>query len=646
MKIDILQNNLEKAKLLHKAGRIDEAIDKYRELIKIDKKNFQILYLLGTAFIQKEKYIEAVNSLKEAIKIKNDNSIFYNNLGIALSQLNENENAIKNYKKALELNPNFADAMINLGIAYKKISKIKDAMKQFNESLKLVPNNHLLHNNIGNLQRELGNADKAHKFYDKAIELKNDYIEAINNKAELYLEKKNYQQAINFFNKVLNINPNFSYTLGKLVHTKKILCDWSAYDDNLKRIIKGIKNKEKIIEPFPMLSLIDDPYLQYQNALIYNNFKFQRYERKKIILNKKINKKIKIGYYGAEFYNHPVLQLTKDIYINHDKSKFDIYGFFHGPIKDDLHYEIQGCFKKFYDINELSTDETIKLSRKLGIDIAINLTGYTANSKSLIYLNRVAPIQISFVGYSGTMGANFMDYIIGDKILIPEKNYEYYTEKVLNFPNSFFPGQKKIEVSDKKFSKESLNLPGENFIFGNFNNTYKITPDIFKVWMEILKLNKKSVLWLLHHNNVATENLKKEAESSGIDQSRIIFAKKLNYKEHLKRFGFMDLFLDTFPYNGHTTVSEAIRRGVPTLTLSGNSFASRVASSLLNSMELKILISNNIKEYISIACEMASNKEKYNSIKNKLVKNRGILFDSKKYTKDLEKIYESLVLQN
>ena len=638
------QENLNNAKNLHKSGKINKAINIYKKLLKFDNSDAQIYYLIGTAFLQKKNYVESINYLNQAISIRKDIPVYFNNLGIALSQLNQNEDALKNYKKALELKPDLIDAIINSGIAYKKLFKYKQAIKYFDKSLKIDPNNYLLLNNIGNLYKSLGDTEEAHKFYDRALKIKDDYCDSINNKAELYLQKKDFKKALVYFEKVIKINPKFTYALGKLIHAKKHLCDWSDYDLNLDKVLNGINNKETIIEPFPMLSLIDDPDLQLKNAIIYNNLEFKKYNYEDNNLKSIKSKKIRIGYYGAEFFNHPVLQLTKDIFKSHDKSKFEIYGFFHGPVKDKMHFEIQKYFKKFFDINNNSIEEVVELSRSLKINIAINLTGHTADSKNSIYLSRVAPVQISFVGYSGTMGTNFMDYIIGDKFLIPKKNYKFYTEKVLNMPNCFFPGPNKINVSEKKFSRKTVNLPEESFVFGSFNNSYKITPEIFTAWMNILKLTNKSVLWLLDNNQIASNNLINEAKRQGVETSRIIFAEKVYYDEHLKRFELMDLSLDTFPYNGHTTTSEAIRSGVPTITMAGNSFTSRVAGSLLNGIGLNELISTNIKEYISLACELASNKSKYQSIKKKLEENSKILFDSEKYTKDLENIYENLVL--
>ena len=335
------QENLNNAKNLHKSGKINKAINIYKKLLKFDNSDAQIYYLIGTAFLQKKNYVESINYLNQAIRKKNNIPVYFNNLGIALSQLNQNEDALKNYKKALELKPDLIDAIINSGIAYKKLFKYKEAIKYFDKSLKIDPNNHLLLNNIGNLYKSLGDTEEAHKFYDRALKIKDDYCDSINNKAELYLQKKDFKKALVYFEKVLKINPKFTYALGKLIHTKKHLCDWSDYDLNLDKVLNGINNKETVIEPFPMLSLIDDPDLQLKNAIIYNNLEFKKYNYEDNNLKSIKSSKIRIGYYGAEFFNHPVLQLTKDIFKSHDKSKFEIYGFFHGPVKDKMHFEIR-----------------------------------------------------------------------------------------------------------------------------------------------------------------------------------------------------------------------------------------------------------------------------------------------------------------
>lgn len=635
---------LNTAKSKHRSGNIEGAIKIYKKLIDGERNNSEIFFLLGTAYLQKRDYKKTIYYLKNAINLKSDEPNYYNNIGIALSGLNKEREAIANFKQALEIKKNYNDAIINIGISYKNLKEFEKSKNYFFKSLKIFPNNPIVLNNLGNLYREIGEITKATKAYEGAIRNNKDYIEAHNNSAEIFLMQKKFDEAIKEFEKVINLNPELNYSYGKFIHTKMNLCDWKDFDKNLGKIKEGVKKNKKIIEPFPMLSLIDDPKIQKKNSLIYKIYKFKEGKilKKKNSTNK--NNKIRVGYFGAEFYHHPVLLNAKDIFINHNKSKFEIYGFSHGPVKDHLHFDIQKNFDGFYDICNMTTEKVLELCNKIGIDIAINLTGYTANSRNDIYINRVAPVQISFLGFSSTMSAEFIDYIIADKFLIPKDHFKNYSEKVIHLPNSFYPTPAVMKISNKVFTKKSLNLPEDNFIFGSFNNNYKITPNIFKAWMKILSKTEKSVIWLLSTNKTAKKNLKRETEASGIDPDRLIFAEKLENSEHLKRFCLMDLFLDTFPYNAHSTALEAIRCGVPILTISGKSFVSRVAGSLLSAINNENLICEDYSEYIDKAIFYRKNEKEFLKLKNKILRNNTeVLFNSKNYTINLEKIYLKLL---
>jgi predicted O-linked N-acetylglucosamine transferase (SPINDLY family) len=294
----------------------------------------------------------------------------------------------------------------------------------------------------------------------------------------------------------------------------------------------------------------------------------------------------------------------------------------------------------------MSDSEVSSLCKELKLDIAVNLTGHTLNARNSIFFNQVAPRQVNYLGYPGTMGSKYFDYIIADKIIIPEENKKYFSEKVIYLPNCYQPNQKKIEISDKNLNKKDFGLPQDKFIFGCFNNGYKITPLIFKSWMNILKKCETSILWILQDKELGKQNLWKEAEIEGVDKERIIIAGRISSKDHLKRLKFIDLFLDTFPYNAHTTASESIRAGVPILTLKGKSFPSRVASSILINVGLEKLITDNLQDYENKAISLARNNKEIKSLKKHLGqgKNLSKLFDSRVFTKDLEKIYKKIVI--
>jgi predicted O-linked N-acetylglucosamine transferase (SPINDLY family) len=326
----------------------------------------------------------------------------------------------------------------------------------------------------------------------------------------------------------------------------------------------------------------------------------------------------------------------------HDKNQFEIVGFSFGPTANDwMRQRLEKSFDQFIEVGSKSDVEVAKLSRDLNIDIAVDLKGFTQDARTGIFSYRAAPIQVNYLGYPGTMGADYIDYIIADKTLIPLDAQSSYTEKVVYLPNSYQVNDRKRIISDRQFTRQELGLPEDRFVFCCFNNNFKILPATFTSWMRILKAVDGGVLWLFRENPRAVDNLKKEAEKQGIPADRLVFAGRLPLPEHLARHRQADLFLDTFPYNAHTTASDALWAGLPVLTLTGQSFASRVAASLLNAIGLSELITNTQEEYEALAIELAKNPKKLADIKLRLANNRltAPLFDTPLFTKNLESAY-------
>ena len=631
------------AKALHIKGEIKDAQEIYLQLLKKNSNNSNLLFLLGTTYVQQKNYQKGKEYLDISIKINSNFPESYNSRGVIFAEEGEYQNAINDYDKALSLKKNYFDANLNKAVALRNISEFDESIKHLEICIKLKPNDSKIYNNLGNLCKDLKKYDTAKKYYTEAIRLNKNSAEAYNNRGELLqLHFNEFEKAIQDFDNASKINKDLDYIKGKKLHAKMSLHDWSSYNEELKIIEDEIKNKKRTIYPFAHMSLIDDPGQQKIITELYlenNNL-----TPSKVNINLK-NKKIIIGYFSAEFHNHAVMHLMLDVFKNHNKSEFKIYGFSIGPTKDEWTKKVKGYFDEFIDISHMSDNKIKSLSKKLKLDIAINLTGHTFNAKNSIFFNQVAPIQVNYLGYPGTMGSKFYDYIIADKIVIPEENKKYFSEEVIYLPNCYQANQEKIEISNKNLNKKDLGLPQDKFIFGCFNNSYKITPLVFESWMNILKKCEPSVLWLLKENDIGQKNLFEEAKIQGINKERIIFAKRLPVKEHLKRLEFIDLFLDTFPYNAHTTASEAIRAGVPILTLKGKSFPSRVASSILTNVGLENLIVSNLKDYETKAISLAKNYEEIESLKNHLAqeKNLSKLFDSKVFTKDLEKIYKKII---
>jgi predicted O-linked N-acetylglucosamine transferase (SPINDLY family) len=395
------------------------------------------------------------------------------------------------------------------------------------------------------------------------------------------------------------------------------------------------------VSPFPLLALIDDPKIQRKTAEIYADKHYpQNYSLPKIGVYSR-HSKIRIGYFSADFKKHPVASLTAELYELHDRSQFEIHAFSFGPnTNDEMNLRIKAGVDYFHDVHPLPYRDIAMLARSLEIDIAVDLGGFTKDSRTEVFAISAAPIQISYIGYLGTMGATYYDYLIADQVMIPENNQKYYSEKIVYLP-SYQVNDSKEPLPEIVFTRKDLGLPETGFVFCCFNNSYKFTPTTFDSWARILKKVDGSVLLIFADNDKAKMNLTKEIILRGIQPNRIIFGKRLAKLEYLARYQVADLFLDTSPYNAGTTASDALRMGLPMLTCLGNSLVSRMGASLLNAVNLPELIKTNQEEYELFAIELAMNPEKLRIIKNKLVSNlpTARLYDTPLFTRNLESAY-------
>ena len=640
----------DKSKIFNKAlqlqikGKFSDAIRLYLKLIKENINNDKLFFFAGSAFLQNNQYDEAVNCLRKSINLNPNFHDAHNNLGIALTKIEKYADSINYYNKALSLKKDFFDAYLNKGISLKNLKQYDEAIDCFKTCIKLNPENAKIYNNLGNLYKETKSYDKAVSSYNKALQLNKNIGEAYFNRGLILNSYNHLELAIEDYKKALKINDNIDYIHGDLLHAKMHVCDWDNFSKLKKQIENGIKDKRKIIRPFALLSLNDNQG-QHKIATELYIKDFNTNTLNEIKLNHKKNEKIRIGYFSPDFREHAVSHLILDVLKNHDRTKFEIYGFNHGPRKDKLTYKVKNYFHKFYNVFEKSDEEIAYLSRDNKIDIAIDLCGYTKYSIPETFIKRAAPIQINYLGYPGTTGNKNFDYIIADKHVIPQSEFKNFSERVLHLPNCYQANQSKIKVSNKDLSRKFFKLPNDCFVFGCLNSNYKINPIIFESWMKILNQCKNSVLWLLKENNQGAINILKEASKRGVNKERIVFAKKTTMDIHLKRMRFIDLFLDTYPYGAHTTASEAIRMGIPIITMMGNSFASRVAASILWNVGLEKLITKNIEEYTKSAIDFYLDRKKILNIKNHLSNstNTKNLFDSKQFTLDLEKIFLDLI---
>ena len=637
-------NNL--GNVLTKNKRLDEAIENYQYAIEINPNFSEAYNNLGNVYKDLGKFQIGIQNYLKAIEINQNFAEAIYNLGIVQKKLRLIEESVISFRKSLQINPEFAEAHNNLGSSLNALGQNFDAMKSCKKALAINPKYAEAYNNIGNIYNDLRKSSAAIESYQKAISISPNYAEAHSNLGSIYRDRKQRDKALLYFEKAHSLKPDMDFILGDILQLKMRLCKWDNLTQQLEELKKRIEKNEKVVSPFSLLGLIDDPKIQRKASEIYVNYYYPKNDSLPNLSSYPPHNKIRVGYFSADFKQHPVATLTAELYERHDRDYFEIYAFSFGPdTKDEMNLRIKEGVDYFHDVRETPLKDLVLLARSFEIDIAIDLGGFTAKSRTEIFAMSVAPIQLSYIGYLGTLGAEYYDYLIADSVMIPQDFQKYYSEKIIYLP-SFQVNDSKEKQPDIFITREEIGLPKDGFVFCCFNNTYKITPTCLDLWTPILKSVPSSVLLLVADNEIAKANLIKEFNQRGIKSSRLIFGGRLERPEYLARYRLADLFLDTNPYNAGTTASDALRMGLPVLTLLGKAYPSRMAASIVHAVNLPELITSSEQEYVSLAIEIASNQEKLINIKEKLVSNlsKAPLFNTKVFTKNLEdafkKIYE------
>ena len=671
--------HLQNAIALHQLGQLGQAEAIYRQLLEIDPKHADALHLLGVIAHQTGNHQIAVDLISQAIEINRNDESYYLNIGNALKSLKQLDAALVGYDKAISLKPDYAEAYSNRGVTLKGLKQFEAAVASYDMAIALKPNYFEAYANRGNALRELKQLDAAVASYDKAIALspnlpeaysnrgialqelkqleaavasydtaialKPDYAEAYSNLGNTLTDLMQLDAAIASYEKAITLKPDYEYLFGTRLHTKMLLCDWQNFELNISDLSRKVQNGEKVSPSFPTLALPLALSEQRKVTEIWCGDKYPYNPSLGPILKSARQTRIRIGYFSADFHNHATSYLMAELFELHDKSKFELIAFSFGPDKhDEMRTRVSQALDQFIDVTAFSDKAVAQLSRDLGIDIAVDLKGLTKNSRLGIFSYKAAPIQVSYLGYPGTLGADYIDYFVADKTLIPKESQGHYSEKIVYLPNSYQVNDSHRAIATKQFTKQELGLPRDSFVFCCFNNNYKITPDVFDSWVRTLKAVEASVLWLFEDNQTAAMNLQKEAKLRGLDPIRLIFAKHMDLPEHLARHKAADLFLDTFHCNAHTTASDALWAGLPVLTCMGESFASRVAASLLYAIELPELVTKTQVDYEALAIDLATNQVKLKGIKDKLESNRLTtpLFNTALFTKHIEVAYTEM----
>jgi predicted O-linked N-acetylglucosamine transferase (SPINDLY family) len=430
---------------------------------------------------------------------------------------------------------------------------------------------------------------------------------------------------------------------GMWLYVKMRLCDWSDFASQVTAVVARIGQGRRTTPPFPMLALVDSLSVQREAAETWVREEHPVSRVLPPIGKRGRHDKIRVGYFSADYRNHPVSLLTAEMFERHDRARFEVNGFSFGPdTQDEMRRRMERAFDRFIDVRGKSDLDTVQLARSMELDIAVDLGGFTEGCRPNLFALRAAPLQVSYLGYLGTLGADYMDYLIADTTIIPPEHQRHYAEKILYLPS--YQANAQRVISDKRFSREELGLPPTGFVFCCFNASYKIVPEIFDSWMRILGQVQDSVLFLFAENATAQRNLRREALARGVAADKLIFGKRLPVPEYLARYRTADLFLDTLPYNAGTTASDALWAGLPVLTRRGESFAARVAASLLNAVGLPELIATTPEQYEATAIELASDPARLAEIKDRLHRNRVTmpLFDTEQFTRHLENAYTQI----
>jgi predicted O-linked N-acetylglucosamine transferase (SPINDLY family) len=599
----------------------------------------------GNALQLMMQYQAALASFEQAIALNPNYAEAFNNRGLSLSELQLHEAAVASYEQAIAIKPDYAEAYYNLGLELVNLKRHMPALIHFERAIALRADFVDGHISLANALVSLNQFNEAVLSFERAIALKPDHAEAYFNLGLALNKLKQYPAALKSFEQAFKLKPDIDFLFGEYLYAKLRICEWSGIEAEFAELSAKIQTCNKISSPFSVLSFTGSPALQRIAAEVWVADKFLDISASDpYIVKHPARGKIRVAYFSADFRDHAVAFLTAELFEKHDRSRFEIIAFaFGADFKDEMRARLEAGFDQFIDIRNLSDQEAVQLARNMQIDIAVDLGGHTVGCRTEIFAMRAAPVQVSYIGYLGTMGAAFMDYLIADRVIIPEQAKPHYAEKIVYLP-SYQVNDSRRRIADVTFTRSQLGLPETGFVFCCFNNNYKITPSVFSLWMRILQSVPGSVLFLYAENAWSEQNLINAAVLRGVNPERLVFGKKLALPEYLARYRQADLFLDTQPYNAGTTASDALWAGLPVLTCPGESFAGRVAASLLTAIGLPELIAQTPAQYEALAIELATHPDKLTGIRTRLAQNRLTtpLFDTELFTANLEAAFTQM----
>jgi protein O-GlcNAc transferase len=641
--IDALNN---RAVILQELGRFEEALEGFDKILAVRPDDTNALNNRGMTFQKLGRLTEALASFDDTLAVAPDHGHALNNRGVLLKDLKRFDEALSSLDRALMLRPDDVEAINNRGIVFTELRRFDEALAEYDRALVLEPNYAVAHNNRGNVLKDLGRLDDAIASYDRALAIRPDYVDALNHRANVLMLMKRYGEALAGYQKALACDPSDRRALGGLASCAVAVCDFQSHDRLADKVRRHVADDKAIVMPFDMLFYSDNPALQLACA--------RRRIRDWVPVplppvwrgETWRNDRIRLAYVSSDFRQHPVAALMTELIECHDRSRFEVIGMSLG--RDDgsaMRARLIRAFDRFHDVRTVSDLDVARLLHDLRADIVIDLAGYTLDCRPQIFAHRPAPISVGYLGFPATMGTDFIDYILADKVILPSDQQQFFPEKIVHLPDSYQVNQSRRHVAEATPTRRQAGLPEAGFVFCCFNNHTKLAAPVFDVWMRLLHAVGGSVLWLTQAPDVAVANLRREAAARGIDPDRLIFAPKtLRVEDHFARHRLADLFLDTLPYNAHTTASDALWTGLPVLTCRGNALAGRVAASLIEAVGLPELVTENLEEYQALALRLAADQALLAAIKAKLERNRLTypLFDTDRFRRHIEIAYRTM----
>ena len=621
--------------------RPDEALACCQRALELNPDFAEALSNQGDALYALNRLHEALASYDRAIVLAPTLCAAHFGRGNALLKIRRPEDALAAFDAALHLSPEHASALNGRGCALQALKRLPEAIRCFESALRLYPKAAEALFNESNAWLELGSYEEAIGRSEQALALNPRYAAALNTKANALWRLNRFGDAAQAYAQLRRMDPEFPYAVGNLFYCRANVCDWRDRAE-LESTIRALGDADRRASlPLGYLSVTDSAAAQLRCARLYAQdhpkaivplWRGERYR----------HDRIRVAYVSGDLRDHAVSYLLAGLFEQHDARRFEIFAIsLREGQPSTMGQRVREAFEHFIDVSRFSNREAARLMREMEIDIAIDLAGFTGGMRMEIFAQRPAPIQVSYLGFPGTTGTEYMDYLVADEFLVPTGCERFYAEQIVYLPDCFQGNDDKRVVGDADCARENEGLPEERFVFCSFNSSYKISPRFFDVWMRLLKVVPDSVLWILAESEEAERNLRREAGIRGVGAEQLVFAKPRPYGEHIGRLKLADLFLDTLPFNAGTTASDALWAGLPVLTCAGEAFAARMAGSLLNAVGLPELITHGLEEYEATARYLGVHRSELRALRNRLIRNRGErpLFNTDRFRRHLESAY-------